>query len=144
MNIKHRLWIGPLILMLVLSAFFTVYGKDISAQTKESDSENGIRIEVTYGYGNHVKGGRYIPVEVWLGNGGEEEFQGNIRILTMESDYDIYRHGFPVTIPAKGEERKQVYFPIGNRSDQMFVELTDQNGKQVLNKRIKLNFSLES
>ncbi len=143
MNIKHRLWIGPLILMLVLSAFFTVYGKDISAQTKESDSENGIRIEVTYGYGNHVKGGRYIPVEVWLGNGGEEEFQGNIRILTMESDYDIYRHGFPVTIPAKGEERKQVYFPIGNRSDQMFVELTDQNGKQVLNKRIKLNFSLD-
>lgn len=143
MNIKHRLWIGPLILMLVLSAFFHVYGKDIPAQTKEPDSENGIRIEVAYGYGNHVKGGRHIPVEVWLCNEGEEEFQGNIRILTMESDYDIYRHGFPVTVPAKGEERKQMYFPIGNRSDQMFVELTDQNGKQVLNKRIKLNFSLD-
>lgn len=143
MNIKRSLWIGPLILMLVLSAVFTIYGKDVSKEAKETSSDSGMRMEITYGYGNNAKGGRYIPVEVYLVNADEQEFQGDIRILTMESDYDIYRYSFPVTVPAEGEERKSMYFPIGNRADQMFVELTDQKGKQVIHKRIKLNFSLD-
>ena len=139
MNSKRRLWIGPLIWMLVLSAVFISFG----AESQELVSDREIRMDITYGYGDNVKGGRYIPVEASLVNMGSQEFQGNIRILTMESDYDIYQHVFPVSVPAGGEETKQMYFPIGNRADQMFVELVDQDGKQMIHKRVKLNFSLD-
>lgn len=139
MNKKCRLWIGPLIWMLVLSAVFPSLGAD----TKEPAYGDEISMDITYGYGDNAKGGRYIPVEASLANTGSQEFQGNIRVLTMESDYDIYRHVFPVSVPAGGQENKKMYLPIGNRVDQMFVELVDLDGKQVIHKRVKLNFSLD-
>ncbi|MCI8726382.1 MAG: hypothetical protein HFG66_09750 [Hungatella sp.] len=143
MNIKRRLWIGPLVLVLVLFAVFAACGKSTSPEPGEGEMQAPIRMELTYGYGENAKGGRYIPLEVELVNTQAQEFQGSIRILTMESDYDIYRYDFPVTVPADGGEKKQMYFPIGNRADQMFVELADQDGKQVLHKRVRLNFSLD-
>lgn len=144
MNIKRRLWIGSMVFMLVLSAAFMAFENKAFAEAEELFSDGQITMEFSYGYGNNAKGGRYIPVEVSLENKGQQEFQGKIQILTMESDYDIYRHDFPVSVPAGGQAASLLYLPIGNRADQIFVELTDQDGKQVIgNKRIKLNFSLD-
>ncbi len=136
MNISRRLWIGPLVFLLALSAVFTSFGDDMV-------SSGNISLEITYGYGNYAKGGRYIPIEVSFTNSENREFQGLLRILTMESDYDVYRHDFPVEIPAQGMESQKLYVPVGNRIDQIFVELVDQEERQILHKRIKLNFSLE-
>lgn len=147
MNIKRRLWIGPLAWILALSAFFHVWGSEIgtafaASSGAEAETE-GIIMDVVYGYGNNAKGGRYIPVEVSLSNGTGQEFEGSIQILTMESDYDVYRHEYPVTVAAGESTVRTMYLPIGNRADQMFVEVTDREGKQAAHKRVKLNFSLD-
>ena len=61
MNISRRLWIGPLVFLLALSAVFTSFGDDMV-------SSGNISLEITYGYGNYAKGGRYIPIEVSFTN----------------------------------------------------------------------------
>ena len=43
MNISRRLWIGPLVFLLALSAVFTSFGDDMV-------SSGNISLEITYGY----------------------------------------------------------------------------------------------
>lgn len=102
-----------------------------------------IEMEVTYGYDNAAKGGRYIPVRVSLNNKGSHDFNGQLQVLSMESDYDIYRYDYPVTIPGNVTTEKLLDIPLGNRIDQLFIDLTDGNGNQVIHKRVKLNVSQE-
>ncbi len=157
MNIKKRVLIGPLVCLLALSAVFLAPGSFLKqavrgemtawASTGPSDgslaSGGTVAMDVTYGYDNNAKGGRYIPVEVSLDNSTAEEFQGTIQILTMESDYDVYRHDFPVSVAARDAAAVKVHLPIGNRADQMFVTLVGEDGRQVARKRVKLNLSLD-
>lgn len=147
MNIKRRLWIGPLAWILALSAFFHVWASEGGAfqRTAATDAagKEGIAMDVVYGYGNNAKGSRYIPVEVSLLNGTGQEFEGTVRILTMESDYDVYRHDYPVAVAAGESAAQTMYLPIGNRADQMFVEVIGPEGEEVAHKRVKLNFSLD-
>lgn len=167
MNTKKRLWIGPLVCLLALFAIFAgsvagwrggdpacaVHGNRIgSGITAWASTElaaggpavdGKVTMDVTYGYDNNAKGGRYVPIEVVLDNPASVEFRGTIQILTMESDYDVYRHDFPA-VAAPGEtSRIRLYLPLGNRADQMFVTLIDEEGRQAARKRVKLNLSLD-
>lgn len=145
MNIKKKRLIGPLVCMLALSA---VLIPRISAMASTGSSASlisgkQIAMDVTYGYGNNAKGGRYIPVEISLENSSEQDFTGTIQILTMESDYDVYRHDYPVTVKAGESLVEKMYLPIGNRADQMYVNLVDEKNEEAARKRVKLNFSLD-
>ncbi len=106
-------------------------------------AEGGLVMSVTYGYDNHVKGGRYVPVDVELVNESPSGFSGALQFLTMESDYDIYRYEYPAAAAAGETADFHMYIPLGNRSDQMFVTLTDEEGQKILHKRINLNFNLD-
>lgn len=157
MNIKKRVLIGPLVCLLALSAVFLApggflkqtVGGEMTAWASGSPQDDGpeapgtIAMDVTYGYDNSAKGGRYVPIEVTVDNSTAEEFKGTIQILTMESDYDVYRHDFPVTAGARETARARVHLPLGNRADQMFVTLVDEGGRQVVRKRVKLQLSLD-
>ena len=168
MNMRCRWIVGPLFCMLALSAVLTAQAADrkgrilTAADTGtaplQSGSETGavesdirqsglvasdILMEVTYGYDNHAKGGRYVPVDVSFENTGDSDFAGAMEILTMESDYDIYQYQYPVEIAAGTSASSHVYIPMGNRADQMFVSLSDKEGNQILHKRLRLDFSLE-
>lgn len=105
--------------------------------------ESSIIMDVSYGYDNTAKGGRYIPVEVVLQNTEEASFNGQLRVLTMESDYDIYRYDYPVYIEGGASTEKLMDIPLGNRIDQLFISLVDEAGNQVIHKRVKLNVSSE-
>ncbi len=145
MDIKRRLWTG-LLLLLLLSAAFPAGAYTQSQEAADSfgnGREQGIAMEVVYGYDNHAKGGCYIPIRIELMNEDVQAFQGELQILTMESDYDIYRYDYPVEIPARGQTSPYMYIPVGNRTDQMFVSLVDEAGQKISHKRLKLNFSLE-
>ena len=147
MNIKKRVWIGPLVCLLVLSAILTGWaGSTFPAMASVSPgsvSDGKVVMDVACGYEGNVKGGRYIPVVVSLENPLEQEFVGTIQIQTMESDYDVYRHDYPVTVAAGESTSEQMYLPIGNRADQMYVTLVNEAGSQIARKRVKLNFSTD-
>ncbi|MEG0214623.1 MAG: hypothetical protein RR685_00575, partial [Hungatella sp.] len=105
--------------------------------------DSSIRMEVSYGYDDAAKGGRYIPVQVTLTGEKDRPFEGQLQVLSMESDYDIYQYNYPISVDAGATIQKIVDIPLGNRIDQLFVNLVDAAGNQVIHKRIKLNVSLE-
>lgn len=162
MNMKCKLLIGPLVFMLALSgvcsavvvsayagqvlpnnytqAAMAEEGTDIGQNTS---ADSGISMSVTYGFDNRARGGRYVPVDVTFSNTGNEDFSGNLRLLTMESDYDIYSYEFPADISAGERSETHVYIPIGNRADQLFVSLNDESGNQLINRRLRLKFNLD-
>lgn len=144
MNIKRLGRTGPLILLLALLAVFSAGAAEKGEQGKEGiSSHDGIAMEVTYGYDNTAKGGRYVPLDVALVNENQQAFSGTLQVLTMESDYETYRYDYPVEIGPEQETERHLYVPVGSRSDQMFVIVADGNGQQVVHKRLKLDFILD-
>lgn len=130
-----------LLALLVFHVFPAWAVEESSTQTPLIESK--ITMDVNYGYDNTAKGGRYIPVEVALHNTEEEAFDGQLQVLTMESDYNIYRYDYPVYIEGGASVDKMMDIPLGNRIDQMFINLVDGAGNQVIHKRVKLNVSSE-
>lgn len=130
-----------LLALLVFHVFPAWAVEESSTQTPLIESK--ITMDVNYGYDNTAKGGRYIPVEVALHNTEEEAFDGQLQVLTMESDYNIYRYDYPVYIEGSASVDKMMDIPLGNRIDQLFINLVDGAGNQVIHKRVKLNVSSE-
>ncbi|WP_146043759.1 hypothetical protein [Clostridium sp. chh4-2] len=135
---------------LVVAGTFLVSASETAAVGMEPSQaaayvlgEEAITMEVNYGYDNTAKGGRYTPVWIDLANSADQAFEGKIQILSMESDYEIYRYEYPVSIEAGSSVKEHVYIPLGNRADQLFVTLVNGNGQKVVEKRLKLNVSLD-
>ncbi len=188
MNMRCRLLAGSILCMLALSAVLTAYGADgalsgapdnAASMVQENraqaadvsragngvpgdiPSRSGLSMDVTYGYDNCAKGGRYVPVDVTVYNQEDTEFTGTLKLLTMEADYDIYRYEYPVVVPAAGNAQmaegetasesspsagilcKRIYVPMGNRADRLFVSLTDSGNGLILHKRVELDFSVD-
>ena len=113
------------------------------APAAETVSAGDLSLSVSYGYDNRAKGGRYVPVDVTISNQGDRDFSGKLKLLTMESDYDVYRYEYPVSVPAGQTCRKHLYVPMGNRAEQMYVNVTDEEDGLILNERVQLNFSVD-
>lgn len=142
MNIKRCAVTGPLAFMLALFAVFVSWGSGYE-ETKGLLPGNGIAMEVTYGYDNTAKGGRYVPLDVSLVNQGTERFEGTLKVLSMELDYEVYQYAYPLEMEAGESLEKYLYIPMGNRSDQLFVTVEDARGTQMIHKRLKMDFSLD-
>lgn len=155
-NQKNKQKKNRMIVTLCLAALLAVAGTFLVSASEKAAAgmepsqaaayvlgEEAITMEVNYGYDNTAKGGRYVPVWIDLVNSADQAFQGKIQILSMESDYEIYRYEYPVTIDAGSSSKEHVNIPLGNRADQLFVSLVDENGQKVVEKRLKLNVSLD-
>ena len=141
-----KFFTGPRKLLLALSVLLCVwFGTAYGASAAGGDyTENEISMDVVCGYDGHVKGGRYLPVQVILTNGQETDSAGQIQIKTLESNNDIYQHDYPVEVPAGERVEKHLFLPVGNRSDQIFVSYVDGNGSQLAHKRVKLEFGTDT
>lgn len=100
-----------------------------------------VTMEVSYGFDDTAKGNRYLQVKVLMQNREEQDFTGRLEILTTESSMEVYRYDYPISIDGGGQAEKSVYIPLGIKSDQLFVSMTDAGGNEVLRKRLKLNIS---
>lgn len=116
-------------------------GKAQGAVLEETEHylETQVAMDASYGFDNMAKGGRYLPVYVTLENLSEEPFSGDIRVVSMESDYNIYQYEFPVVLEGGEYSQQNLNIPLGVKTDQMYVCLYDENGDIVMRKRLKLN-----
>ena len=142
MNIKRRLLTGPLIIVLALLAVQVSWAAESYGGTG-SRADSGIVLEAEYGHEGAAKGGRYVPLDVRIFNQESTGLEGSLQILVMESDYEVYRYDYPVFVEAGQEQERHLYIPMGNRSDQMFITVEDQEGQQIAHKRLQLDFSLD-
>lgn len=101
-----------------------------------------VTMDVTYGYEGMAKSGRYVPVHISLTNKEQETFEGTIRIQAMEVDLDIYEYDYPLVLGGGESEEKAIDIPAG-KGEILYVKLFDQNGVELVRKRIKINISLE-
>lgn len=133
---------GVFLALLIFIAAVTSWASE-GEMTQPLLPVRDITMDVTYGYDNTAKGGRYIPIQVTLNNTKKDSFKGYMSVLSMESDYDIYRYDYPVSLEGGASVKKTMDIPLGNRVEQLFIDLVDEKGNQVLHKRVKLNISKE-
>lgn len=98
-----------------------------------------IEVDLTYGYDNSAKGGRFIPVYLTCKNPGTEVFEGEIRFLSMESDQELYRYDYPISIQPGETIKNQVDLPLGVYNDQIFITVVNDQHQVVLKKLLNLN-----
>ena len=116
-------------------------------------SDSAVSMDVTYGYQNTAKRGRYLPLTVDLKNSGEEDFHGVLRVKSLEPDfqgyngqieYDAYEYEYPIEIPASGQIRSEFSVSLVIGVHQMYVTLLDQGDRGVVKKRLNLNRKLDT
>lgn len=129
-------------MILALAAICPVWAA-VEATGEKLIKDSTITMDVTYGYNDTAKSGRYLPVEVTLKNTEDTSFSGLLQVLSMESDYEIYRYDYPVSMESGASVQKSMDIPLGNRADQLFIRLSDAEGNLIAHRRIKLNISLE-
>lgn len=112
-------------------------------QTVTPSAEEPVVLGVSYGYENAAKGGRYLPLNLTITNQQIIPLSGTIQIKSMESDRSVYRYDYPLTAEPLTQTSMQYFIPLGNRADQLFLTLTDDEGNTIVNKRVKLNVSLD-
>lgn len=143
-----RVWIAAVILLFgglafcapVMEAWADRVNQEEDGETS-SCSLGKVKLTVEYGYGNGVKGGRYIPVCVTIVNGQTSLAEGVLKIKSMESDGDIYHYNYEMILES-GEERKERYYiPIGTDADRLFVALEDKMGAVLAEQQVDLNVS---
>lgn len=114
------------------------------AAGRESDNSRGeakLSLEVSYGYGNNAKGGRYLPVDVELSNSGTEAFSGMLQAKTMESDGTVYQYEYQVQAGAGEVMSARYYIPLGTGGDQILFTVSGEEGKTLVYKPVNLNVS---
>ncbi len=142
-----------LVCLLIFTAVFTLFswffgrnesqaaGRNVLNQPEYGYMNTEVELEASYGFDNMAKGGRYLPVYVTLTNHMEEAYSGTLQVISMESDYRIYRYEFPVVVESQESSLKNLNIPLGAKVDQLYVSLLNEEGKKVAQKRLKLNTS---
>ena len=106
-----------------------------AAGEAQSLIQGPVSMEVEYGYHDIAKGGRYVPVNVFLTNGTDKPFKGSITISTMESDQEVYSYEYPVEAEAGASVEESYIVAFGKGSDQVFVVLKDEAGRQTVDRK---------
>ncbi|MCB7319216.1 hypothetical protein [Lacrimispora sp. 210928-DFI.3.58] len=146
-------------MVLSLSVPLAAFGEEADginevreADAGESLTEGPLSLDVTYGYQNTAKSGRFLPLSITIDNHTEEEFKGSLCVKAMEPDfrgysgqveYDTYQYEYPIEIPASGRSVKSVSISLGPKVDQMYLGVVDESGKEILRKRLKLNLNVD-
>ena len=96
-----------------------------------------------YGYQNMAKSGRFLPIKVSLENREEGSFSGTLCVLTMESDYNLYRYEYPIELAEGEKEERNLSVSLGGQIDQMYLKVLDEEGQEIASKRLKLDVEKE-
>ena len=103
--------------------------------------EDPVSMDVSYGYEDSAKGGRYLPVNVTIANDQETPVSGRLEIKTRESDETVYRYDYDVLVGAGESASERYYIPLGTAADELVLSLVDESERVILNRKVKLNVS---
>lgn len=116
-------------------------GVNVGARAVTRAVDEPVRMDAFYGFDNNAKAGRYLPLEITIGNHQETAISGTLQIKAKESDGTIYRYDYDMKVEPLMEVTTKYHIPLGANADQLFLTLADENGATILNKRLKLNVS---
>ena len=110
--------------------------RDTFENVPESDKDADI--DISYGYGNSARTGRYLPVHINY-RVKSDHFKGRVSIKTKAPNGDVYEYNYPLEF--ENEYEKTYYVPIGYDIDRIFVSLYDDGEQVIIKKEIELDTS---
>ena len=140
----RRIRAAVILVGLLLCILAAVPAAAQTAGAAEGLDGGQLKLDVVYGYQGTAKSGRYLPLKIRIENPGGAPFSGTLSVLTMESDYELYRYEYPLNLEAGESFAKDMSISLGARIDQMYVKVMDQEGREIASKRLKLNVSMET
>ena len=131
----NKVLLVSLIVYLLLSVSIPI---NTFSATKE---DKHITIDISYGYGNIAKGGRYLPIHVFYKNFEDENFSGKVSIEFNEADNRKYAYEYDVNLEGKDSVLSDYYIKISNKVDNIVVVLKDDQQGEVIKKVVSLNMA---
>jgi hypothetical protein len=131
----NKVLLVSLIVYLLLSGSIPI---NTFSATKE---DKHITIDISYGYGNIAKGGRYLPIHVFYKNFEDENFSGKVSIEFNEADNRKYAYEYDVNIEGKDSVLSDYYIKISNKVDNIVVVLKDEQQGEIIKKVVSLNMA---
>ena len=131
----NKVLLVSLIVYLLLSVSIPI---NTFSATKE---DKHITIDISYGYGNIAKGGRYLPIHVFYKNFEDENFSGKVSIEFNEADNRKYAYEYDVNLEGKDGVLSDYYIKISNKVDNIVVVLKDEQQGEVIKKVVSLNMA---
>ncbi len=139
-NIFKKIIIVILALACIILPAMCIYAEDIKGEQLVGElSSDDIKLDISYGYDDSAKGGRYLPIHISYTAASDYSFDGQVAILVQESDKTTYSYSYPLSLSASEEKRKDYYIPIGYDANRILVKLIDSSEKEVASRLIKLN-----
>ena len=87
-----------------------------------------LTIDVEYGYNNTAKGGRVLPLTLWIDNREEEDFRGTLEILARQTEEEVYSYAFPLEVEGGGMSPFSCAVPLGTGADSLLIRILDEAG----------------
>lgn len=131
----NKVLLVSLIVYLLLSGSIPI---NTFSATKE---DKHITIDISYGYGNIAKGGRYLPIHVFYKNFEDENFSGKVSIEFNEADNRKYAYEYDVNLEGKDSVLSDYYIKISNKVDNIVVVLKDEQQEEIIKKVVSLNMA---
>ena len=131
----NKVLLVSLIVYLLLSVSIPI---NTFSATKE---DKHITIDISYGYGNIAKGGRYLPIHVFYKNFEDENFSGKVSIEFNEADNRKYAYEYDVNLEGKDSVLSDYYIKISNKVDNIVVVLKDEQQEEIIKKVVSLNMA---
>ncbi|AYA99421.1 hypothetical protein [Lachnoanaerobaculum umeaense] len=131
----NKVLLVSLIVYLLLSGSIPI---NTFSATKEDEH---ITIDISYGYGNIAKGGRYLPIHVFYKNFEDENFSGKVSIEFNEADNRKYAYEYDVNLEGKDSVLSDYYIKISNKVDNIVVVLKDEQQEEIIKKVVSLNMA---
>ena len=129
----NKILLLSLVLFLLSAVQFPINTLSATEQNKE------ITIDISYGYGNIAKGGRYLPIHIYYKNFTNDNFTGKVSIEFNEADNKKYAYEYNVNLEQKKSYLADYYIRISNEVNKIVVVLKDENKKTIIEKEVSLN-----
>jgi len=127
------------ILMFSLVLFLCLFGSSNINTFSATEENSDITMDISYGYGNLAKGGRYLPIHIFYNNYTDGSFDGKVSIEFNEADNRKYAYEYDVKLDKKKSTLSDYYIKISNEVYTIAVVLKDKNGNVIEEKIVSLN-----
>lgn len=138
---------GKLKWILFLAAVWTLAAFGLLSQAADSGSPS-VSLEVSAVFGEAGRLGSHGPVNVRLYNQMEKPFEGSVCITTIETKQErqseIYEYVYPVSLALAETKSFQYYVPLGQKSNELYVALRDQDGAKLGEEKLQFDVSRET
>ena len=112
----------------IIAAFWHWLDIAYASSDKKITSSSDISLDVSYGYDNYARRGRYLPINIKVTNHSDKDISGIIKISLGGDMSDRYTYEYDISIQSDSEYNDSYDIPYGNDDEIVTIDLVDTTG----------------